>query len=91
MQHDCNATRHLLNHLINTLYSFEKLEKSSSDGKVSGTIQFALSTMTVIDNHTLKLYGSHYCKSKMCTAKQREGFTAQKAYLSKNRTVRTAI
>ncbi|CAF1387821.1 unnamed protein product, partial [Didymodactylos carnosus] len=54
----------------------------------------ALSRMTTIDNHMLKLYGSHYetyRKSKLCAAKQRESFRAQKSYLSKDNTTALAI
>ncbi|CAF1218863.1 unnamed protein product [Didymodactylos carnosus] len=91
---DCNSTRHLLHHLINSLYSFHELEKGSIDGKISHTVSLSVSRMTTIDNHMLKLYGSHYetyRKSKLCAAKQRESFRAQKSYLSKDKTTALAI
>ncbi|CAF1164399.1 unnamed protein product [Didymodactylos carnosus] len=91
---DCNSTRHLLHHLINSLYSFHELEKSSIDGKISHTISLSVSRMTTIDNHMLKLYGSHYetyRKLKLCGAKQQESFRAQKSYLSKDKTTALAI
>ncbi|CAF1297485.1 unnamed protein product [Didymodactylos carnosus] len=86
---DCNSTRHLLHHLTNSSYSFHELEKGSIDGKISRTVSLSVSRMITIDNHMLKLYGSYYetyRKSKLCAAKQRESFRAQKSYLSNDKT-----